>query len=46
LPWKTGRVLSQDIVSTPRADFDNRIVKENRDSITDIFINIRKTLFQ
>jgi hypothetical protein len=46
LPWKTGRVLSQDIVFTPRADFDNLIVKENGDSITDIFINIRKTLFQ
>jgi len=43
---RTSLVLSQDIVSTPRADFDRRIIENDRDSITDILINVGKTLFE
>jgi len=32
--------LSQDIVSTPRADINSGVIEQDRDSIADMVINI------
>ena len=39
-------VLSQDIISTPRADFDRSSIEHNGDSIADVIIDNRQALFK
>jgi hypothetical protein len=39
-------VLSQEIVSTPGAEFDRDVIKNKRLEETDIVINIRRKLFE
>lgn len=34
-------VLRQDIVSTPRAELDRDVVKDNRDDVADAIIEVR-----
>jgi len=43
---ESNTVLSQDIISTPRADFDRSSIEHNGDSIADVIIDDRQALFK